>query len=263
MTIGGQDRPKPGGETVKLWAGTSGYSYKEWKGSFYPRDLPAKDMLAEYARRLPAVEINNTFYRMPTVELLASWAEQVPESFRFVLKASRRITHLKRLAGCEEETAYLFETARALGARLGAVLFQLPPYLKKDLPRLREFLGLIPGSARAAFEFRHESWFEPEIYDSLRERGCALGFADSEDSKLEDLVATASWGYLRLRKPDYDEKELRGWLGKVRRQAWEEAFVFFKHEDGGTGPALARRLLELAAEGRSLSRVSKTGDPPI
>jgi len=234
---------------MNLWVGTSGYSYKEWKGSFYPKDMPDKDMLTTYARQLPAVEINNTFYRLPTSFLLESWAEQVPENFRFVLKASRRITHIKRLKECEEETEYLFKTAQTLGERLGAILFQLPPFLRKDAPRLGDFLRLIPENSKAAFEFRHESWFEKDVYDSLKEKECALCFADTEDNKLEDLVPTASWGYLRMRKPDYGEKGLREWVKKVKKQEWDQAFIFFKHEDGGVGPKLAHRFLELASRG--------------
>lgn len=245
---------------MKLWVGTSGYSYKEWKGSFYPRDMPDKDMLTTYARQLAAVEINNTFYHLPTVRVLKSWADQVPENFRFVLKASRRITHIKRLKECEEETEYLFGTADTLGERLGAILFQLPPFLRKDIPRLRDFLKLIPGHSKAAFEFRHESWFGQDVYDALEDRECALCFADTEDNVLKTLVSTASWGYLRLRKPDYGEKELRGWLKKVQKQDWDRAFVFFKHEDGGEGPQLAHRFLELAGGARRRGRTRSRGD---
>lgn len=233
---------------MKLWVGTSGYSYKEWKGSFYPRDLPDKDMLKTYAGKLPAVEINNTFYRLPTPALLASWAAEVPGTFRFVLKASRRITHIKRLKECEEETEYLFRTARTLAERLGAILFQLPPFLKKDAPRLKNFLPLVPESVRAAFEFRHESWFEQDIFDALTEKGCSLCFADTEDNKPGALVPTASWGYLRLRKPAYGEQELKGWVEEVKKQAWDQAFVFFKHEGAGEGPRLAHRFLEIAGQ---------------
>ncbi len=234
---------------MKLWVGTSGYSYKEWKGSFYPQDLPDKDMLSCYATQLPAVEINNTFYRLPTTSLLESWSEQVPAGFRFVLKASRRITHIKRLKECEEETEYLFKTAETLGERLGAILFQLPPFLRKDAPRLIGFLKLVPKSTKSAFEFRHESWFEKDIYDSLKEKECAVCFADTEDNKLAALVSTSSWGYMRLRKQTYDEKDLGEWVKKIGHQKWDEAFVFFKHEDGGIGPKLAHRFLELANQG--------------
>lgn len=246
---------------MELWVGTSGYSYKEWKGSFYPEDMPDKDMLATYAGQLPAVEINNTFYRLPTAKVLKSWAAQVPGTFRFVLKASRRITHIKRLTECEEETAYLFETSKALGKRLGAILFQLPPFFRKDVPRLLAFLSLIPEKAKAAFEFRHESWFEQDVYEALRERGCALEFSDTEDNVLEAPVSTASWGYLRLRKPDYSEEGLREWVRKVGKEKWDEAFVFFKHEDGGTGPELARRFLELAKQGSRSLDTSKVRPP--
>lgn len=246
---------------MKLWVGTSGYSYKEWKGSFYPKGLPDKDMLANYAGQLPAVEINNTFYRQPTAALLGSWSEQVPEDFRFVLKAPRRITHIMRLKECEEETTYLFETAKTLGERLGAILFQMPPFLKKDVPRLGDFLRLIPENSKAAFEFRHESWFEKDVYDSLNGKDCALCFADTEDNILRAPVATASWGYLRLRKPDYGENELRKWVKKVEKQEWDRAFVFFKHEDGAVGPRLARRFLELAGAAKASGRRGKAKSP--
>ncbi len=231
---------------MKLWVGTSGYSYKEWKGSFYPADLPDKDMLTSYAGQLPAVEINNTFYRQPASSVLESWGEQVPDNFRFVLKASRRITHIKRLKECEEETEYLIETAQVLGERLGAILFQLPPFLRKDAPRLEGFLKLIPENIKAAFEFRHESWFEDDIYEYLREKKCALCFSDTEDNKQEALVSTSSWGYLRLRRQDYGEKALKEWVGRIEKQKWDQAFIFFKHEGEGTGPKLAKRFLELA-----------------
>lgn len=231
---------------MKLWAGTSGYSYKEWKGIFYPEDLPDKEMLKFYAQQLPAVEINNTFYRMPKADMLKGWAEQVPASFQFILKASRKITHIKRLKECEDEAEYLFKTAATLGKRLGVILFQLPPFLRKDAPRLKNFLKLIPKKLKAAFEFRHETWFDNEIYDCLSEKSCALCFSDTENNKLADLVSTAPWGYLRLRKPDYSEKELIAWTKKIKAQEWDQAFVFFKHEDEGAGPRMAKHFLTLA-----------------
>ncbi|CAN5189483.1 DUF72 domain-containing protein [soil metagenome] len=231
---------------MKIQAGTSGYSYKEWKGAFYPEDLPAGDMLGYYAGRLPTVEINNSFYRMPTEKLLASWAEQVPEGFRFVLKAPQRITHKKKLEDAGEETEHFFRMAGTLEARLGAVLFQLPPWLRKDVPRLMAFLEILPRAARAAFEFRHASWFDDEVFDRLRERGAALCVADAEGDLDTPLAATAPWGYLRLRRTDYDDAALADWANRVQAQPWEEAFVFFKHEDEATGPRLAERFLELA-----------------
>ena len=227
---------------VRVLAGTSGFSYKEWKGSFYPEDLPAEDMLRFYAQRLPAVEINNTFYRMPKAGLLAGWAEQVPDGFRFVLKASQRITHFKRLKEASEEVGYFLRVAETLGDRLGPSLFQLPPNLKKDLPRLVDFLALLPSAARAAFEFRHASWFEDDVFEALRAQGAALCVAEDEELATP-LVATAGWGYLRLRRPDYGEPEVAAWADRIRSQPWDEAYVFFKHEDAGAGPMLAAQML--------------------
>jgi uncharacterized protein YecE (DUF72 family) len=234
---------------MKILAGTSGYSYKEWKGIFYPEDLPDKEMLKFYSEHLPAVEINNTFYRMPKTEMLETWAEQVPADFQFILKASRKITHIKRLKECEEETDYLFKTSRTLGKRLGVILFQLPPFLRKDAPRLKNFLKLIPKNPMATFEFRHETWFDEEIHDLLKEKSCALCFSDTENNKLAELVPTAPWGYLRLRRPDYSEGELNNWIEKIRAQDWDQVFVFFKHEDEGAGPKMAKHFLELANQG--------------
>jgi uncharacterized protein YecE (DUF72 family) len=228
---------------MKVLAGTSGFSYKEWKGSFYPEDLAAENMLQFYSQRLPAVEINNTFYRMPKPALLESWAAQVPEEFRFVLKASQRITHHKRLKEAGEEVAYFFRVASTLGARLGPALFQLPPNLKKDLPRLTDFLALLPADTRAAFEFRHASWFEDDVYEALRARGAALCIAEDEELATP-LVPTAGWGYLRLRRQDYTDADVLSWAERLRAQAWSEAYVFFKHEDAGAGPRLAGQLLE-------------------
>jgi uncharacterized protein YecE (DUF72 family) len=228
---------------LRVLAGTSGFSYKEWKGSFYPEDLPADAMLSYYAERLPAVEINNTFYRMPKAELLQSWSAEVPESFRFVLKASQRITHFKRLKEADADAAYFLGIAAVLGDRLGPALFQLPPNLKKDLPRLDAFLEALPPDRRAAFEFRHESWFADDVFDALRRRGAALCIAEDEDLATP-LVATAGWGYLRLRRQDYDDEAVYGWARKVQQQAWTETYVFFKHEDAGSGPRLASQFLQ-------------------
>jgi uncharacterized protein YecE (DUF72 family) len=233
---------------MQVYVGTSGFSYREWKGSFYPRDLPAQEMLRFYATNLPAVEINNTFYRLPKTSALQSWAEQVPDRFRFAIKASRRITHLKRLKGAEEETAYLVRTLEVLGPRLGVILFQLPPNLKKDVGRLREFQELLPESTHAAFEFRHSSWLDAEVMESLRARGSVWCVSDTDDSE-GALVDGSSWGYLRLRRSAYAEADLARWVERVRAMDWKETFVFFKHEDGAVGPRLARRFLELAGTG--------------
>jgi len=231
---------------MRVRAGTSGFSYKEWKGSFYPEDLHADAMLHYYSERLPAVEINNTFYRMPKPALLEGWAAEVPEDFRFVLKASQRITHFKRLKDAGDEVAYFFQVAATLGGRLGPALFQLPPNLKKDLPRLSDFLAVLPENGRAAFEFRHATWFEDDVFEALRARGAALCIAEDEELATP-LVATAPWGYLRLRRQDYDETAVGAWADKVRGQSWDEAYVFFKHEDAGSGPRLAADFLRRIA----------------
>ena len=228
---------------MRVLAGTSGFSYKEWKGSFYPDDLPAERMLAYYAERLPAVEINNTFYRMPKPALLESWAAEVAPEFRFVLKASQRITHFKRLKETGSEVEYFFGAASTLGDRLGPVLVQLPPNLKKDLPRLEAFLATLPAGARPAFEFRHASWFEEDVFTALRTKGAALCVAEDEELATP-LVSTAGWGYLRLRRQDYDDAAVAAWADRVRGQSWSEAYVFFKHEDAGAGPRLAAQFLE-------------------
>lgn len=231
---------------MKLHVGTSGYSYKEWKGNFYPEDLPAKEMLSYYSQRLPAVEINNTFYRLPQPSMIENWKEQVPAEFRFSIKATQRITHIKRLKNCAEETKYLLETASLLGERLGVVLFQLPPNSKKDSERLRDFLGLLPSDKRAAFEFRHESWFDDETLDLLREKDCALVVSDTDAKPLTEIIRTAKWGYLRLRKTNYDPQDLADWMKRVQDQKWKDAFIFFKHEDEGTGPKLAAQFLAMS-----------------
>ncbi len=230
---------------MSLYVGTSGYSYKEWKGTFYPKDLPAKAMLRYYGERFRTVEINNTFYRMPTASVLETWAAAVPVDFKFVLKASQRITHMQRLKDVGDSISYLFETAGALGQRLGPVLFQLPPNLKKDATRLRSFLALLPRG-RAALEFRHASWFDEEVFGLLRDRQTALCIAEAEDGVEVPFVSTAAFGYLRLRRPDYGDEELIEWVERVRQQDWQDAFVFFKHEDEGKGPQMAKRFCELA-----------------
>ncbi|MDO9009023.1 MAG: DUF72 domain-containing protein [Thiobacillus sp.] len=231
---------------MNLYVGTSGYAYKEWKGRFYPPDLPAKRMLHYYGEHFRSVEINNTFYRMPTAALLQSWGGEVPADFRFVLKASQRITHQHRLVGADEDVGYLLDVAGTLGKRMGALLFQLPPNLKQDVARLDAFLALLPPH-RAAFEFRHPSWFDDEVFGLLRAHQAALCIAEADGDLEVPVVATADWGYLRLRRPDYGEAELREWVVRLRQQDWQDAFVFFKHEDAGRGPQLAQRFLELAA----------------
>ena len=220
---------------MQILVGTSGYAYKEWRGSFYPEKIKEKEMLRYYAERLAAVEINNTFYRLPGRETLLRWAEEAPAGFVFVLKASQRITHRQRLSPESKETVdYLFDVASALGGRLGPVLFQTPPFFRKDVDRLRRFLDLLPAAHPVAFEFRHESWRDEEVHAALRGRNAALVCADTEESgdAGPPVVPTADWGYLRLRRCDYDDAALAGWAERIRAQPWGRAFVFFKHEEG-------------------------------
>jgi len=231
---------------MNLYVGTSGYSYKEWKGTFYPEDMPNKQMLRFYGERFRSVEINNTFYRMPKASVLEAWAAEVPADFKFVLKASQRITHFQRLKEVRDLVEYLLDTAGTLKQRLGPLLFQLPPNLPKDVPRLREFLMLLPPHRRAAFEFRHQSWFDEETFGVLREHQAVLCIAEAENDLEMPFVSTADWGYLRLRRPDYGDAELKAWGQRVRQQAWRDTFIFFKHEEEGKGPQMAKRFLELA-----------------
>ena len=230
---------------MNLYVGTSGYSYKEWKGSFYPEDLPEKEMLRFYGERFRSVEINNTFYRMPKESVLQAWAGEVPAGFKFVLKAPQRITHWQRLKDAGDSVSYLLKVAGVLGEKLGPFLFQLPPFLKKDVPRLSEFLARLPKGTPTAFEFRHQSWFDEEVFGLLREHQGALCIAEAETDLEIPFVSTADWGYLRLRKPDYRDPELKSWAQRVQQQPWRDAFIFFKHEEAGKGPKMARRFLEL------------------
>ncbi|MDQ2977135.1 MAG: DUF72 domain-containing protein [Acidobacteriota bacterium] len=229
-----------------LYVGTSGYSYKEWKGTFYPEKIPAKDMLRFYSERLSTVEINATFYRMPQPSMLETWKEQVPPTFRFSLKAPQRITHFKRLKETEDETKYFLETVSLLAGNLGVVLFQLPPNFKKDLPRLQAFVNQLPQQPRAAFEFRHPTWFDDDVLEVLRSRNHALCVSDTDDMPTTHIDKTADWGYLRLRRVNYPEENLAEWVKRIRDQNWNETFLFFKHEDAGTGPRLAAQFLKLA-----------------
>ena len=229
---------------MELFAGTSGFSYKEWKGRFYPANQPDRQMLDFYGTRLPTVEINNTFYRMPKREALEGWAGQVPGTFKFALKAPQRITHRERLEGSSDSLRVFLEVAAILGARLGPLLFQLPPFLRKDVPRLEAFLAMVPPGVRVAFEFRHPTWFADDTYDVLRSRGSALVGGDTDDAdKSPPLVATADFGYLRLRAAEYEEPALAAWADRIARQPWTCAFVYLKHEV--RGPEFAETLARL------------------
>jgi len=226
------------GTYMQLLVGTSGFSYPAWRGSFYPEKLAEPKMLAYYAERLSAVEINNSFYRMPSPETVARWAQETPDGFRFALKSPRRITHEKKLADTAVAVERLDQAAAALGDKLGPILFQLPPFFRKDLVRLDDFLAALPRRLKAAVEFRHDSWFSDDVYARLRVHGAALCIAESEDFSTP-VVSTADWGYLRLRRQDYDDAALAMWADRVKGQPWTAAYVFFKHEDEGKGPTLA------------------------
>jgi len=232
---------------MKIHVGTSGYGYKEWNGIFYPEKISPKEMLRFYAERLSAVEINYTFYHMPTAGVLTSWAEQVPDDFAFALKAPQVITHLKQLRNVGEETEYFFKTLSVLDRKLGPALFQFPKSFRANRPALEEFLALIPDNRHCAFEFRSPTWLDAGIPDLLRKRGCSLCIADADENPANEIISTAQWGYLRLRRSDYTEADLSQWLERILAQKWERAFVFFKHEEEAKGPEMAIRFLELAA----------------
>jgi uncharacterized protein YecE (DUF72 family) len=227
---------------MRVIVGTSGYSYKEWKGTFYPDGLPASQMLPFYARHFGAVEINNTFYKMPSEELIAKWASEVPDGFTFVLKAPRWIMQLQRDTGPAVDR--FFAVGAVLGAKLGPALFR-PPYAK-NVDSLRAFLGSVPPGRRVCLEFRHESWVDDEVYEALRAHDAALCIADTDEVADPDqlLVPTASWGYLRLRRTEYSDEQLAAWVKRIKAQPWTDAYVFFKHEDEGKGPQFAKRFLE-------------------
>jgi uncharacterized protein YecE (DUF72 family) len=248
-------------QTMNFYVGTSGYSYPAWKGSFYPEKMPARQFLNFYATTFRSVEINATFSRLPAPSVVEEWAAQVPADFRFVLKAPKQITHIRRLKEVTEPVASFLAAAGTLKERLGPLLFQLPPNFKKDMDRLRAFLALLPQGCRAALEFRHASWFDDEVFGTLREHRIGLCLADAEDDLEVPFVATADWAYLRLRRPDYDDAALTAWLARMKAQAWRDCFVFFKHEDEGRGPKFASRLLELLArpESRPRPRVKRAG----
>jgi uncharacterized protein YecE (DUF72 family) len=228
---------------ARLLAGASGYSFKEWKGSFYPADIKPDGMLAYYSQRLPTVEINNSFYQMPKVTVLENWANSTPEHFRFSIKAPRRITHEARIKAdtAADSVAFLYRNLETLGAKRGPVLFQLPPFLKKDLPRLNEFLQLLPAGHTAAFEFRNDSWFAEDVYDALKRSGAALCLSERQDNAPPPLVETAPWGYVRLRLENYSDAELKQWAQRLLATAWCDTHVYFMHEP--TAPEYAKSLM--------------------
>lgn len=232
---------------MDLYVGTSGYQYEFWRGGLYPEGLDKTEMLATYAQHFRTVEVNNTFYRMPKRDVVQRWADTTPEDFRFVIKASKRISHENPLSD-PDSLAYLFKVLEPLEEKLGAVLFQLPPYLRKGMDRLRTFLDWLPDEAPAVLEFRHTSWFCEEVYEALHARPAAMSLGDFEGkgAVLEDGlipdVATASWGYARLREDDYDEAALERWARTLSKPSWARLFVFFKHEE--TAPRNAKAFTE-------------------
>jgi uncharacterized protein YecE (DUF72 family) len=231
---------------MHLHVGTSGYNFPEWKGSFYPPKLPSAKWLEYYATQLGTVEINYTFYRMPSAKTVAGWDAATPAAFTFVLKAPQRITHIARLKNIDDTLRFFLETARQLGKKLGPILFQLPPNFKKDLALLGDLLTQFPADLRCAWEFRHASWFGEDVYDVLRTGNAALCVADTEEGTTP-LEATADFGYVRLRDEGYKKKDLEDWVKKVLTlgQRWTDAFVFFKHEGKGEGPKLAAKFAAL------------------
>lgn len=229
---------------MAIWVGTSGYNYPEWKGSFYPEKLPAAKMLLYYAERLTTVEINYTYYRMPNAKTLDGWSRATPERFKLTLKAPKRITHDARLRDCADPLRYFTETAAKLGPKLGALLFQLPPSLKKDPALFDSFLEALPRDVCAAFEFRHGSWLTGEIYERLKSKNLALCVADSE-TMATPITITADYAYFRLRDEGYTPDDIAGWAKTIQASTsgCKEVFVYFKHEEG-KGPEFARMLLE-------------------
>ena len=232
---------------MNTWVGTSGFQYAEWKGNFYPEDLPAAKMLPFYAERLPTTEINYTFHRIPAAKTIVNWNALTPARFRFSLKAPQKITHFARLRDCSDTVRYFHDVISALGDKLGPVLFQLPPNFKKDTLLLADFVNSFPTGMRAAFEFRHQTWFEDEVFNALRARNVALCIADTEDLTTPQ-IATADYGYLRLRREDYATADVERWAEFVRgNKNWNDAFVYFKHEEAGIGPKLAKQMMEILA----------------
>ena len=231
---------------MNLLIGTSGFQYREWKGTFYPEDLPATKMLPFYAERLATTEINYTFHRIPAAKTIENWNQLTPPHFRFSLKAPQKITHWAKLRDCGKTIGYFHQVIGGLGEKLGAVLFQLPPNFKKDAGVLSSFLRELPSNMRAAFEFRDPSWFDEEIFALLADRNIALCIADSEKLNAP-VLATADYGYLRLRREDYEKSDVARWADVIRAQEkkWRDAFIYFKHEESGVGPKLAGQLTDI------------------
>jgi uncharacterized protein YecE (DUF72 family) len=247
---------------VKIYTGTSGFAHKEWKGKFYPEKISSKEMLRFYAERFNTVEVNNTFYHMPKESVLISWAEQVPSEFVFALKAPQVITHIRQLRNVFEQTEYLFRSLSVLDRKLGPVLFQFPKSFHANAPALEDFLALIPSAAACAFEFRSPSWLDAGMPDLLRQKGCSLCIADTDENPAQEIINTTPWGYLRLRRSDYTDADLSQWVEKILSQKWEKAYVYFKHEDEAKGAEMAIRfqeLIDIRLNGSKTGRIRKAG----
>ena len=244
---------------MKIYAGTSGFGHAEWKGKFYPEKIRPGDMLRFYAERLGTVEINNTFYHMPSEKMLLSWAAQVPPDFVFAIKAPQVITHIKQLRHVSGEIERLLKSLSVLEGKQGPVLFQFPKSFRVDTALLGEFLSHLPADSRPAFEFRSPTWHTEEVLGLLADRACSLCVADTDEQPVEQIKSTADWGYLRLRRSDYSDTDLSTWAERILSQQWERAFVFFKHEDEARGPEQATRFMSLieslqAEEGRAQAK---------
>jgi uncharacterized protein YecE (DUF72 family) len=231
---------------MNIWVGTSGFQYAEWKGKFYPEDLPAAKMLPYYAERLTTTEINYTFHRIPSAKTIENWNKLTPAKFRFALKAPQKITHWSKLRDCADTMRYFHDVTSALGEKLGPVLFQLPPNFKKDAFVLGDFVNCLPNGLRAAFEFRHESWFADDVWEIFRANNIALCLNETAEFAAPKM-STANFGYLRLRREDYSKIDIERWADFVKQQSatWSDAFVYFKHEEAGVGPQFAKQMMEL------------------
>ena len=227
------------------FVGTSGYQYTAWRGTFYPEKLATAKMLSFYAEQFLTTEINYSFHRIPSAKTIESWFVATPQNFKFGLKAPQKVTHWAKLRNCADTLDFFWGVIAGLETKLGPILFQLPPTLKMDLPLLTEFLAGIPGGIRAAFEFRHQSWFIDEIFSLLQRHNTALCIAESSDFAAPQ-VATAKFGYLRLRREDYQDADIDRWAEFVKNQQdrWIETFIYFKHEESGIGPKLAKKMIE-------------------
>jgi uncharacterized protein YecE (DUF72 family) len=239
---------RPRATIMHFWIGTSGFQYTEWRGSFYPEKMPTAQMLPYYAERLNSTEINYSFHRIPSRKTIEAWSAATPERFKFSPKAPQKVTHFSKLRDCADTLRYFGDVVLGLGAKLGVVLFQLPPSLKKDVSLLAAFLRDLPIELRATFEFRHPSWFDDETFAVLREHNIALCLAESE-AIVAPRVVTADFGYLRLRREDYVSADIAAWAEFVKGQStWREAFVHFKHEEAGLGPKFAQEFKQRAEE---------------